>query len=145
MSMLGWGAAKRTVIAAPQPAPGAGVTVAVPESECQMLVAVTFRLVTSAAIATRVPIVSVLDGSGVAVAACPSGKSTAATLTTDYSFLVGVGEWDAASTTNAAGPLPPLMLDAGDSITITVSAIDAGDQLSRVRVVLLQEPVSDEG
>lgn len=107
----------------------------------QQLVAVTFRLVTSAAVATRVPIVSVTDGAGVAIIVCPAGKSTAAGLTTDYTFAVGLGEWDIASTTQAAGPLPPLPLGDGDSITITVSAIDVGDQISRVRVVLLQSPI----
>jgi hypothetical protein len=145
MEVYGWGDVRRTVLASPQPAAGQGVTVGVPESEYQTLLAVTFRLVTSASVATRVPIVSITDGSGVALVNCPAGKSTVASLTADYTFAVGLGEWDIASTTNAAGGLPTLPLAAGDSIVVSVSAIDAADQLSRVRVTLLQRVVRVDG
>lgn len=132
---------KRTVIAAPQPAAGNGVTVAVPGSETQQLLAVSFRLVTSAAVATRRPAVSVTDGTGTQLAAVASSTTSAASLTTDYSFAVGVGNAAGASGASASESLPPLPLESGDSVVISVASIDAGDQISRVRVTLLQEPV----
>jgi len=145
MEVYGWGDVRRTVLASPQPAAGAGVTIVVPESQYQTLVAVTFRFVTSATVATRVPTVTVTDGSGVAIVAVAAGKSQIASLTGDYCFAVGLGEWDAASTAVLSGPLPPLPLAAGDSIVIGVNAIDTTDQLSRVRVTLLQRPVRVDG
>lgn len=142
--MYGWGDVRRTVLAAPQPAAGAGVTVGVPESEHQQLLAVAFRLVTSAVVATRTPVVSVTDGSGVNIVGVAAGFGTTASSTADYSFAVGLGEWDQSNNANASGALPPFPLAEGDSIVISVGAIDVGDQISRVRVTLLQTPVRDE-
>jgi hypothetical protein len=141
MEVYGWGDVTRTVLAAPQPAAGAGVTVGVPESEYQTLVAVAFRLVTSNVVATRTPVVSVTDGSGVAIMGVAAGFGTTASSTADYSFAVGLGEWDQSNNANASGALPPFPLAAGDSIVVSVGAIDTADQLSRVRVTLLQRAV----
>lgn len=141
MEVFGWGDVTRTVLAAPQPAAGAGVTVSVPESEYQTLVAVNFRLVTSATVATRTPVVSITDGSGVAIMGVAAGYGATANTTADYSFAVGLGEWDQSNNANASGGLTPLPLAAGDSIVISVGAIDATDQISRVRVTLLQRAV----
>lgn len=131
----------RTVLAAAQPAAGSGVTVPVPESQYQQLVAVAFRLVTSAAVATRTPVVSVTDGSGVAIIGVAAGYGATASTTADYTFAIGLGEWDQSNNATASGALPPFLLDAGDSIVISVGAMDVADQLSRVRVTLLQESV----
>jgi hypothetical protein len=141
VEVYGWGEVKRTVLAAPQPAAGVGVTVSVPESEYQTLVAVAFRLVTSATIATRTPVVSVTDGSGVNLIGVAAGYGTTAGSTADYSFAAGLGEWDQSNNANASGGLISFPLDGGDSIVISVGAIDATDQLSRVRVTLLQRAV----
>jgi len=143
MEVFGWGDVTRTVLASPQPAAGQGVTVGVPESEYQTLIAVAFRLVTSAVAATRTPVVSVTDGSGVNIIGVAAGFGTTASSTVDYSFAVGLGEWDQSNSANASGGLPALPLSAGDSIVVSVGAIDVGDQLSRVRVTLLQRPVRE--
>ena len=131
----------RTVLAAPQPVAGTGFTVTVPESERQQLLAVTFRIVTSAVVATRYPHVAVTDGSGVAIIDVCAGYGVTAGSTADYSFVYGLAEWDSASTTNASGPLPPFPLREGDNIVVSVANIDTTDQISRIRVTLLQEPV----
>lgn len=145
MEVFGWGEVRRIVVALPQPAAGAGASYVLPESQYSTVLAVAFRLVTSATAATRVPTVTITDGSGVAIVSVAAGKSQIATLTGDYSFVVGLGEWDAASTAVLSGPLPAFPLDGGDTIVIGVNAIDAADQLSRVRVTLLQRPVRDNG
>lgn len=140
-ALIGSGVVRRTVLATPSVAAGAGVTVGIPESEYQQLVAVTFRLATSAVVATRVPVVTVTDGSGVAVMSVSSGYGATAGTTADYCFAVGLGEWDQSNNATASGGLPAFPLDGGDSIVISVGAIDAGDQISRVRVTLLQQAV----
>ena len=134
----------RSVIAPAQPSAGSGVTVTLPEAVYMELVAVTFRLVTSAVVATRTPVVSVLDGSSVALAAVAAGYGATANTTADYSFVAGVAEWDQSNNANASGGLGPFPIDAGDSLAITVGAIDAGDQISRVRVIVLQRNVRDD-
>lgn len=144
MELVGGGAVRRTVLAAPQPAAGAGVTVGVPRSEWQQLLAVSFRLVTDATVATRTPVVAVTDGSGVNIIGVAAGYGATASTTADYSFAVGLGEWDQSNNANASGALPPLPLAEGDSIVISIGAGVAGDQVSRVRVTLLQSPVRVE-
>jgi hypothetical protein len=141
MEVFGWGDVRRTVLAAPQPAAGAGVTVGVPESEYQTLVAVSFRLVTSATVATRTPVVSVTDGSGVALVGVASGFGATASLTVDYSYAAGVAEWDQSNSANASGGLPAFPLAEGDNIVISVGNVQVADQISRVRVTLLQRAV----
>jgi hypothetical protein len=133
----------RSVIAPGQGAAGAGVTVPISEAEYQQLVAVSFRLVTSAVVATRRPAVAVTDGSGVAIVTVSSSITSAASLTTDYSFAVGVGASTGASGAAVSESLPALPLDGGDSIVISVAALDVGDLISRVRVTVIQQPVRE--
>lgn len=132
---------QRTVIARPQPAAGAGDTFTLQESVSGRLVAVTFRLVTSAAVANRTPIVKVNGGDGVPILSVAAGKTQAASLTGEWSFGNNLGQWSNASTAVLCGPVPFFDLEAGDQIAISVDAIDAADQLSRIRLVLLQDPV----
>lgn len=134
----------RTVLAPAQTAAGAGVTVAMPESERQVAVAVAFRIVTSAVVATRVPRVTITDGSGVIIAGSVAGVTSAASLTTDYIFAVGGDAWTGAAGAVVSGPFPTVPMDAGDSLVISAALLDAGDQISRVRVTLLQVPVRDD-
>lgn len=135
---------ERTVLAVPQPAVGQGVTVTVPESETQQLVAVRLRLVTSAVVATRTPIVSILGGDGISLVDLVAGFGLTASSTADFSFGAGLGEWDAAGGVFASGPLPSIPLLAGDQIQISLQAGDVGDQISRIRFTLLQAPVADD-
>lgn len=143
--MLTYAFTDRTVLAPGITGAGTGVTVPVPESERQTLLAVAFRLVTSATVAVRVPRVTVTDGSGFLIAASVSGVTSAASLTTDYVFAYGANAWAGAAGAVASGPLFALPLSDGDNIVITVALIDATDQISRVRVVLAQTPIRGEG
>lgn len=144
MDQLTFDYEERTVLAVPQPAAGQGVTVPVPESETQQLVAVRLRLVTSAVVASRTPIVSILGGDGISIADSVAGFALTAASTADFSFIFGLGEWDAAGGVFASGPVTCIPLVAGDQIQISVQAIDVGDQLSRIRLTLLQVPVRDD-
>jgi len=143
MLVAPWPGVTRSVIAPGQVAAGTGVTVTFPESEWQQLVAVSFRLVTSAAVATRRPAVAITDGSGVTLVTVPSSITSAASLTTDFSFAFGVGASSGASGTSVSESLPPLPIAEGDSLVISVAAIDVADQISRVRITLLQRPVRE--
>jgi len=124
-----------------QPAVASSVTVVVPEAVRWILLAVCFRVVTDANVANRTPVLTVLDGSGVARARVAAGFATTASTTVDYTFANGLAEWDSAGTTIASGPGPVLPLQDGDSLVISVDGVQAGDQVSRVRVTALQRAV----
>lgn len=144
MSQLAYEYMERTVLAVGQPAAGAGVTVPVPQSEQQQLVAVTMRLVTSAVVANRTPVVTITGGDGVAVGIAVAGFALTAGSTADFAFVAGLKEWDSAGGSLASGPCPELPLVAGDSVVISVNGIDAADQLSRIRVAIVQTPIRDD-
>lgn len=132
---------ERSVLAPGQVAAGASVSVPVPSSERQVLLAVSFRLTTSAVVATRTPIVSITDGSGIAIVSAAAGFGATANTAADFTFAVGLSEWDQAGNVVASGPVPEMPLREGDNIVISVNGVDAGDQLSRVRVTLAQASV----
>ena len=114
----------------PDPAPG------IEASDVWQIQAVTFRVVASATVSTRTPVVQVLDGTSVAIACAAAGFGITASLTTDYSYCRGLAEWDQSNNAFASGPAPLLPLDPGDSITISLGNADTTDAISRVRVVL---------
>ena len=122
---------------APGGAAGTGtITVQVPDPGAWYIAAVTFRVATDATVATRTPVIQVLDGSNVPMAVAASGFGITASLTTDYSFAAGLYEWDFAGSLFASGPAPQVPLSPGDSITLSLSAGVAGDAISRVRLSL---------
>jgi hypothetical protein len=142
--VYGWGGMTRGVIALPQPSAGQGFSRAWEQSEEGFLVAITFRLVTSAVVATRTPVVQVTDGSGIPILTVVTAASASASTTADYGLAVDITSAALTTATFASGPLSPFPLRAGDTIVVSVDSIDAGDQLSRGRVVVMQDTVRDE-
>lgn len=112
-----------------------------PGEYIEHIVAVTFRLVTAVAVATRLPVVSFEDHAGVPFAFVPSPSTQVASLTVDYSFAVHANQ-QAAAVGRAAGGLPDLYLEAGQQVAIRVAAIAGADELRRVRVVVDRYPSS---
>lgn len=143
MSADGWGTMTRGVIALPQPAAGAGITRGWESSEEGTLISVTFRLVTSAVVATRTPVVQITDGTGQAILTVVAAASATAGTTADYCLAVGLNAASLTSATFASGPLSPFPFRAGDTLVISVDSIDVGDQLSRGRAVVMRHPVRD--
>jgi hypothetical protein len=124
-----------------QPAVASSVTIVMPEAVRWILRAVCFRIATDANVANRTPVLTVLDGSGVARASVAAGVATVASKTADYTFANGLAGWVAAGTAVVSGPGPVLPLQDGDSLVISVDGVQAGDQVSRVRVTALQRAV----
>lgn len=135
--MSDWPVRNRIVIAAGQVAAGGSVTVQVPDPDQWQIGAVTFRVVTSAVVGTRTPLLTVNGGDAVAIAVAAAGYGITASSTSDYSYCLGLSEWDQSNNAAASGPAPTLPLDPGDSLVLTLGNGDVGDQISRVRVVLL--------
>jgi hypothetical protein len=124
-----------------QPAVASSVTIVMPEAVRWILLAVCFRIVTDANVANRTPVLTVLDGSGTARASVAAGVATVASKTADYTFANGLAGWVAAGTSVVSGAGPVLPLQDGDSLVISVDGVQAGDQVSRVRVTALQRAV----
>lgn len=133
------------VITIPNPGAGNNATFSVPGSESMILSSVAFLLTTSAVAGTRTPVVEISDGAGIDIVAAAAGFGAAASTTAQYAYSYGLAEWDAAqpaaATNFASGPVPLVPLAVGDTITIRVTAIDAGDTLTNVRLVVLQRAV----
>jgi hypothetical protein len=114
----------------PDPAPGMDA------SDVWQIQAVTFRVVTDATVATRVPVVQVNAGDGLPIATAAAGYGITASSTADYGFVRGLSEWDQANNAFASGPAPLIPLDPGDSIVLQLAAGVAADAVSRIHIVL---------
>ena len=123
-----------------RPAAGGGFTYQQPGSERQLIALVAFRLVTSAAVANRLVTVAFKGGDGVVIGTFGAGFTQAASLTTDYTFGVGLNAYGANGAAAIGAPLPLLWFQDPISVVASVAAVDAGDQISNVRVTVIQVP-----
>lgn len=130
-------------ISIPAVAVASGFTYNVPRSETQLLLAVTFQLVTDANAANRRVVVNYRDSNNTTFAAIPAPFIQTATLTTVYTFALGasVGGDDGAA--NIGGALPYLPLKGGESVVVTITNVQAGDQASSIRLFVLQDHVRE--
>lgn len=112
------------------------VTLSVPDPYAWQIVAVTFRVVTSAVAGTRTPTLTILGGDQVAVAIAAAGYGITASSTADYSYCYGLSEWDQANSAAASGPTPAIPLLPGDTLSLALANADTGDAISRVHVSL---------
>lgn len=115
------------------PAAGANFTNTIDAGVVRRIMAVAFRLVTDATVATRTPGLEVVVGGIVAVSPLP-GATQAASQTKDFSFSdVGQG---LVSTPVLSNCFPSdLYLKGGDVLRSQVVGIQAGDQLSNIVMV----------
>lgn len=129
------------VVSIPQPAAGAGFTYTVSGAERELLLAVTFQLVSDANAATRTVRVLFRDSNGVTFAAVAAPHTQTATHTVVYSLALGMTAYGDDDTANIGGSLPYLPLDVGDTVVVSIANVQAGDQVSSARVFKLQEHV----
>lgn len=117
-----------------QPAAGAGFSYQVTQGAVENLRAVRFQLVTSAAVANRVPRLELQDGDASVVLAIEATAAQAASLTDSYLFLAGVGVQLTGASGRIVLPLPDVFTPPGFAWVLTVGAVDAADQVSGVQV-----------
>jgi len=119
------------------PAAGANWSVTVPNGARWLIQSVESRLVTSAAVANRIPHIVITDGAGDELFNSPASAAQAASLTVRYSACGGV---QAAVNDGAAiVPIPDVasMLQ-GWTIGVTTTAIDVADQWSNIWLNLVE-------
>ena len=126
------------IVTVSSPAAGAGQTFKYAGSEFWRVRAVSFQLVTSATVANRIVYLDMLDGDGKRLGRFSSGYTQTASLTSVYTFGVGMNVYGANAAASIGAPLPDLWLRKGCELSIGVTAIDTTDQLSVIRVTLDQ-------
>ncbi len=135
---LGWQQPRSAIQGVPNPLPNAGFAVPMPGTSDTIVQAIKFRLVTDSQAANRICVVNYLDADGVAFALIAAPFTQAASLTTDYTFAVGINEFGANDAANIGAGLPPFKLDVSHSIAVTIVAKQTGDQVSAIRLALQQ-------
>lgn len=118
--------------------PATGATVAVPSGARWLLRQIAFEYVAGGAVATRVPIITIVTSSDNTVQAAPVAGQTSGT-----TVLYTAGSWGSVSTAFASAmpiPLPDnILLLAGDSMNIVVNNQQAGDTAPVPGVVRVEE------
>lgn len=127
------------------PAAGLGFTYTVPGSEVQRVMGVSFVLVNAVAVASRIPRVEYVDGSGTVFFAVAAPFVTTSGKTARFNFGVGLNQFGADDAAQIGAGLPPFTLTAGNSVRVAVTAINASDQISGVHVFVEQMHVRDDG
>ena len=133
------------VVALPNPAPGANLSYSFPGSEYTRVVAVTFKLVTSAQAATRTVLLNYVDGSGVAMGQFSPNFTQTATNTCVYTFGLDLNVFGASNAAALGAPLFEMFLRRGQKLTTAITNIQTSDQISNVRLVVDQVSAPGQG
>lgn len=124
-------------LAPANPAAGAGAVVTVPTGRVWRPRSVAGTLTTSAAVATRFVFVQAADAGAAALARTVQVNGIAAGLAANCTFAQGAIT-NPGSVQSLHGGLFDLHLTAGQTLTLSAIAIQAGDQFSVVRIVIEQ-------
>jgi hypothetical protein len=124
----------RVVVRIDPPGAGADWSLTVPAGHIYQLLALHARLVTSAAVATRIARLAFGDGVS-PIADLPPQASQAASLTYSYAWLPSPS--GILTGTFMLSVLPDLELQAGWTLASLTQALDAADQWDQVRVLVL--------
>lgn len=128
------GRAFSEVVAVTSPSAGAGFTYTVGGNYWERISALSFVFTTNGNAANRAVVLKVKDGSGATLVAVPSAAVQIASKAYTYSF------WGQQTPVNDtvnlvnAQPMPHIFLQPEFTIVVTIGAVDAGDQVSAIRV-----------
>lgn len=134
--LIGHGHAFTEVVPVAKPAVALGFTYTVSSLYWELIDSLSFRLVSDANAANRQVLVTVNDGSGVPLAAFPAASVQAASLTNDYYFLASLSNFNTTVSTVSTNPIYTGFLQPTFTVVVTVGAVQAGDQISRIRLNL---------
>jgi hypothetical protein len=128
------GRAFSEVVAVANPAVATGFTYTVGGSYWERLASLSFVLTSDANAANRAVLLRMKDGTGATLAAVPTAAVQVAAKVYTYTYSgVQAPATDAVGLANIQ-PLPRLFLQPGFSVVVTIGAVQAGDQVSAIRV-----------
>lgn len=119
-----------------QPAVGTAFSLLVPGGEVWRVITAQATLVTSAVVANRTPRFAVLDNDGTEIFRSITASSVSAGNTNTVQWATGFGNAISGAQGGQTAPLPELFLDAGSQIQLTAGALDAGDQIQGVVLII---------
>lgn len=126
----------------PDPAVGANWAYTVDGRYFERLLAVRYRFMASAVVATRFPEVVLQDTNGVTITAVQGGWTVPAGNTVRPNLIIGAPVAANATGGETFGYLPDILVPPGWSWVSSVSAMDPGDSFSQV-VLLVQRFPND--
>ena len=124
----------------PAPAAGQQWSYKVDGRYVERLVAVNFALTTSAVVANRFPVVLLRDNNGVVIAEVPAGNAVAAASTVAAYLVNGSPNTAQGAAGNTYGFLPEILIPGDWTWGSGVGAMDPGDQLSAVTLLVHRFP-----
>ena len=127
------------------PAAGANFAVTQDGRYISRLIAATFQIVTSAAVASRAVTVDYADGNGNVIVSNGAAVTVLAGTTQVFSANMarGTSEWNTGTT--VFFPLFDYMLEPGRIVQINIASKDAGDQLSKINLSFERFPTGPRG
>lgn len=132
--LVGHGRAFSEVLTVPAPAVGVGFTYTNDGRYWELLDSISFRLVSDANAANRQVTLTITDGAGSALATLPSASLQVASKTYDYTFSPQFNTFNTVVANAITLPLPELFLQPAYSIVVAIGAVQAGDQVSAIRL-----------
>jgi hypothetical protein len=136
--VYGWEADHSQVVLVANPAAGAGFTYGLPQSEDSLVRLVTFKLVTDSNAATRQVYLDFLGGDSTPIGRFEPPYTQAASKTVQYTFGVDLNVYGANDGPSIGTPLAPVILRKGESLVVSITNKQVGDQVSNIRVTLDQ-------
>lgn len=137
----GWMNPRSVIQSVASPAAGAGFTIPTSGAVEQTLRSLSFRLVTDGNAASRIVVFQFLDPDGTAFGQCAAPFTLAASKTCDFTCAVGIQEFGANDAANIGVPIPEIKLDQTLSVAVTITGVQVGDQVSRIRAAWDRWPV----
>jgi hypothetical protein len=130
------GRAFSEVVPVTSPAVATGFTYTVGGNYWERLVALAFVLTSDGNAANRAVLLRVKDGSGATLIGIPTAAVQVATKVYTYSYWgQQVPATDAVGLVNAQ-PAPSIFLQPGFTIVVSIGAVQAGDQVSAIRLYM---------
>jgi hypothetical protein len=143
--LLGHGHAFSEVVAVPSPAVALGFTYTNTGTQWQLIDSLSFRLVTDGSAANRQVKLVYADADGVALATLPTASVQTATLTWDYTWSTDFDTFNTVVSLAVTAPLLNIFLQPGFQIIVSIGSMQAGDQISRVRLYAEQFVTGPQG
>jgi hypothetical protein len=125
-------------IALSSPAAGAGLTYTVPGSTQVEVLSASLTYTASGNAANRIPFLSFVDQSGVAVGSYGTPYKLVASDVSRISFGVGANQSGADSAARISTGIPALRMQAGMQVLLSATAINVTDQISAARLYVRQ-------
>ena len=143
--LIGHGHAFTQLASVTKPAAGANLSHKPSGSYWSLVDSMSFQLVTSSTVADRLVTLSVLDGTGIAVATIPAASTQGASTTVQYTYLSNFSSQTGLVGGAQLSVFPGVFLQPDYTISVTVASIDTTDQLSNIRVYYQRFVTGDDG